>query len=169
MRKRILGLVSVIMALCLFVTPAYAQEITDANLTAGTTTATVPVKAKILSSFTVSLPAELTLAKQDGSTNWTAGGDVKVKGDIVVGSSVTVSPSTSLTLTNSISSKTTTGTVSQTETVWTQTLLDSKASSGNFTYDGTEYYAVPLSIVVPSLTAGDWTGTITFTVEYKEN
>lgn len=142
--------------------------VTEDDLDAGTNTATrdVPVKATCTASFTVSLPAELTLTKQDDNT-YVSEGKVKVKGSILSDSSVEVSAGDTVTLTDATGRKSVSGTVTQSETSWSQALLSSTESSGNFTYESDGYFSVPLKVSVQAITAGDWSGNITFTIKYN--
>lgn len=175
MRRKIFSLT---MVLCLlFSTPVSASVISSGALVDGKKTVAVPVSATIESTFTVSLPPDIVLAKQGESNTYSYTAQVGVKGDTIVDSNIVVQPQSNIVVydvTNRPANNTATPTqasdqnsyehkdpqsvtVTQTKTVWPYSELSVNRESLKNTN---------VTISTDKISAGDWEGTLTFSISY---
>ena len=141
MKKKLIA--TLLTASLLIPTPVYAgTEVTSPG------DQTVPIQANMPESYTVTLPTSITLNNTKEQTY-----GVTVKGDILDTTTISVEPDATFTLQRQNSSSNTTANVVQTKTSWS---ADEVNTSEGTTTSGT--------IQVPGLTAGDWSGTLNFTV-----
>lgn len=128
---------------------AFAADASVTDITvseAGTQTATVTYSQD--STFTVTIPKEVTLP-----TAKTATYNVNVKGDIKNSEKVTVEPDTTVTMADANGKESIDITVTQTKTDFTATAINTaEGDSTTGSIDGT------------ALTAGSWTGVLSFEI-----
>lgn len=191
--KRIIAIVLVMLFITTIPMSVFASTVTEADLENNTRTMSVPVGATVQATFTVSLPATITLALS-GENNGLYKFDsvVGVKGDIIAGAKIKVEPNTTVTLydvsyrpSGTTSTPTseedqagyshkapTAGTVSQGALEWSQSELVKTVNEGEskFTYDSTSgFHNVALNVDVADLKSGTWEGTVKFTISYIEH
>jgi len=146
----LIGMISAMLALTSI--PVCAASYTEDG------TAECTVSATVNSSYTVSLPATVTLSKNEDKYEgtYTAG----VKGNILSTQKVTIVPDESFTLTGTDSGATATATVTQEKTTWTKT-----GGSGNLAIGSSSYSNTSGKVEVELSTADSYSGHFDFTFE----
>ena len=145
-RKAISSLLCVLAILQMSVTPAYATNITQQTSTPGNQSATITYDQG--SKFTVTIPKTIELGSNK-SVEYT----VKVEGDISGNETITITPDSTITLNDADGKGAVTGNIEQTKTEFNSTEVnqaDGASTTGTITAN--------------DLTAGDWSGSISFTI-----
>lgn len=163
--NKLLSLMTVIpICTMLLSTPVLAANGTSQEKT-GDGTADCTVNAVVESSYSVTLPATLTLTKQT-DTQYTCEYTVGAKGNITQKQYVSIEPGSSFTLTGATNGQTSTASVSQAKTKWTGKAV---VPEGEIAI-GTDSYTTSTGTVSATLTQADnYSGKFTFTYSLVTN
>ena len=145
-RKISLTVLTAMLMAVTTISPAFATDETQTTTEAGTRQTTVTYTQD--SSFTVTIPKTITLDTSKEATY-----DVKVQGDIKGNEVITVTPDSTITLNDADGKGAVTGNIEQTKTKFNSTEVNQ-----------TDGASATGTITANDLTAGDWSGSISFTI-----
>ena len=153
---RFLTIIGTIASLLLTSVPCYATEYTN-----GATSGSIAVTAVVSSTYSITLPASLTLELSDAETstysnNYTVG----VKANLLDNENITVTPASTFAMTAPNQNDTATASVSQPITMWRNDVTD---ASTQIAASYTDYVNTTGSISVVLTGAGNYSGLATFT------
>lgn len=159
MKKRLMAMLCACATVLCLATPTYAANSEYPG--SASDTQSCLVSAEVGSSYSVSIPAALTLAKSGATTTYTGTYNVGVKGNIAADKKVTLKPNAaSFTMTDTTDgTNTATASVAQTKTNWMNTI--SNASTDSVIGD-TSYATISGTVSVDLPVAGSYSGTMTF-------
>jgi len=159
MKKKLLaGLVSAVLMFAGSIS-SFAENTTSQTAT-GDGNSTCTVSATIVSSYSVSLPATLTLSYNEGTGEYENTYTVGVKGVIGDAQFISVVPDASFTIRNSSGVSSGTAVVSQTKTKW----KNIASAADEVTINPSSYATTTgsVSVALPDI-ADSYTGSFTFT------
>ena len=145
-RKISLTVLTAMLMAVTTISPAFAADDVQTTTEAGTKQTTVTYTQD--SSFTVTIPKNIAL-----NTSKEAAYDVKVQGDIKGNEAIAIIPDSTITLNDADGKDAVTGNIEQTKTKFNSTEVnqaDGASATGTITAN--------------DLTAGDWSGSISFTI-----
>lgn len=195
--KAINKIATTITAIVVAVSPysvyaATSQFITNGDLVSQHKSVEVPIDVAVPRQFTVRLPSNINMEKDGGSNKCVYNSTIGVKGDVEVGSYVSVLPNNSFMLYDvskrpvgitdiPISEAEQTYThkapevvnVDQKESMWSQEELATivKKEGSNYIYDvNTGYHNVEINLETDNIiSAGKWQGKLNFEISYKDS
>lgn len=139
--------------------PAYAADSTYS----GDGNHEMIISATVESTYSVKIPASLTLSYNEVSGNFEGTYNVGVKGNILLTKKVVVAPSASFTLTNATTTKTSTGTMTQAITDFVMT-----DEEGCVKINPDSFSTTSGSASINLQDAGNYSGTVAFSFMLKD-